>query len=107
MTHGTAERSGTDEGPRASTVTVRLPRSLQALFPGCPTELEVRGATLLDAIDDLDGRVPGIRNRLLDAGPEIRRHLNLFVDGETPARPRTDNNPLDRKEYLLHLTRRV
>ncbi len=27
--------------------------------------------------------------------------------GEIPARPRTDHNPLDRKEYLLHVTRRV
>jgi len=66
----------------APTVTVRLPRSLTALFPGCPPEVIVNGTTLLAAIDDLDRRVPGMRNRLLDAGPEIRRHLNLFVDGE-------------------------
>jgi molybdopterin converting factor small subunit len=68
--------------PSLPGVTVRLPRSLQALFPGCPAELRARGATLLDVIQDLDRQVPGIRNRLLDAGPEIRRHLNLFVNGE-------------------------
>ena len=27
--------------------------------------------------------------------------------GEVPSRPRTDHNPLDRKEYLLHVQRRV
>ena len=63
-------------------VTVRVPRSLQALFPGSPAQLEARGATMLEVIDDLDRQVPGMRNRLLDAGPELRRHLNLFVDSE-------------------------
>ena len=29
------------------------------------------------------------------------------VGGTIPVRPRTDNNPLDRKEYLLHVLRRV
>jgi ribosomal protection tetracycline resistance protein len=29
------------------------------------------------------------------------------VRGDIPTRPRTDDNPLDRDEYLLHLTRRV
>ncbi len=29
------------------------------------------------------------------------------VRGAVPTRPRTDHNPLDRKEYLLHVTRRV
>jgi ribosomal protection tetracycline resistance protein len=29
------------------------------------------------------------------------------VGGEVPTRPRTDNNPLDRKEYLLHVMRRI
>jgi molybdopterin converting factor small subunit len=72
--------------------TVRLPRSLRALFHGCPAELAVAGGTLLAAIEDLDRQVPGIRPRLLDAGPSIREHLNLFVDGElagleTPIHP--------------------
>ena len=29
------------------------------------------------------------------------------VGGKIPTRPRTDHNPLDRKEYLLHVMRRV
>jgi ribosomal protection tetracycline resistance protein len=29
------------------------------------------------------------------------------VRGAVPSRPRTDHNPLDRKEYLLHVQRRV
>ena len=29
------------------------------------------------------------------------------VSGPTPTRPRTDHNPLSRKEYLLHVVRRV
>lgn len=83
-----AEPSG-DEGRAASgadaaapQVTVRLPRSLRALFPGCPAEVSVRGATVLAAIDALGAQVPGMRPRILDAGPSIRHHLNLFVDGE-------------------------
>lgn len=76
------ERREATETRASAGVTIRLPRSLRALFPGCPAELVVRGATLLDAILDLDRQVPGMRSRLLDAGPSIRQHLNLFVDGE-------------------------
>lgn len=61
---------------------VQLPRSLVSLFPGTPRRLDVRGATVADLIADLDSQVPGIRNRLLDAGPSIRTHLNIFVAGQ-------------------------
>ncbi len=61
---------------------VRLPRSLATLFPGTPTRLSARGATVADVIADLDAQVPGLRNRILDAGPSIRTHLNVFVAGE-------------------------
>jgi len=61
---------------------VHLPRSLVALFPGAPRRLEASGATVGELIDDLDRRVPGLRNRLIDAGPMIRTHINVFVDGE-------------------------
>jgi molybdopterin converting factor small subunit len=61
---------------------VQLPRSLVALFPGTPRRLDVVGATVAELIAALDTQVPGIRNRLLDAGPSIRTHLNIFVAGE-------------------------
>ena len=61
---------------------VHLPRSLVALFPGCPRRLEARGTTVAEVIADLDRQVPGIANRVLDAGPALRRHLNIFVAGE-------------------------
>jgi molybdopterin converting factor small subunit len=61
---------------------VHLPRSLVALFPGTPRRLDVPGATVAELIAELDRRVPGIRNRLLDSGPSIRTHLNVFVSGQ-------------------------
>jgi molybdopterin synthase sulfur carrier subunit len=61
---------------------VHLPRSLVALFPGAPRRLEAAGATVADVIADLDAQVPGIRNRLVDAGPTIRTHINVFVEGQ-------------------------
>ena len=74
---------------------VHLPRSLVSLFPGSERRMAAEGATVLDVIRDLDSRVPGVANRVLDAGPSIRRHLNLFVNGElaaldTPVPPGAD-----------------
>jgi molybdopterin synthase sulfur carrier subunit len=61
--------------------TVLLPRSLVSLFPGAPRRCEVEAGSVAEAIDRLDDVAPGMRNRLLDAGPSIRRHINVFVDG--------------------------
>jgi molybdopterin converting factor small subunit len=61
---------------------VHLPRSLAGMFPGTPRRLVARGATVAEVIADLDAQVPGIRNRILDAGPSIRTHLNVFVGGQ-------------------------
>ena len=61
---------------------VHLPRSLVALFPGTPRRVRASGATVADVIADLETQVPGIRNRILDAGPSIRTHLNVFVAGQ-------------------------
>lgn len=61
---------------------VHLPRALATLFPGDPRRLEVRGATVAEVIADADRQVPGLANRVLDAGPAIRTHLNVFVNGQ-------------------------
>jgi len=74
---------------------VHLPRSLVALFPGAERRMPATGETVLEVIRDLDARLPGLANRVLDAGPTIRRHLNVFVAGElaaldTPVPPGAD-----------------
>ena len=61
--------------------TVLLPRSLLALFPGVERRHEVPGDTVVAVIDTLDGSVPGLRDRLVESGPRLRPHINVFVDG--------------------------
>jgi molybdopterin converting factor small subunit len=62
--------------------TVLLPRSLLALFPGVERRQEVAGTTVGEILDALDAGVPGMRDRLVDAGPRLRPHINVFVDGQ-------------------------
>jgi molybdopterin converting factor small subunit len=76
----------------APPVVVRLPAILVKLFPGAVREVAVSAASVAEAIDALDRRRPGMRDRVCDSRPRIRRHINVFVDGEratlaTPLRP--------------------
>jgi sulfur-carrier protein len=63
-------------------VTVVLPPVLLALFPDCERDVDVSAANVREAIDRLDDRWPGMRDRLCDSTPSIRRHINIFVGGE-------------------------
>jgi len=72
-------------------VTVILPRSLVSLIPGTIRRSEIEAGTVAEAIQALDTRTPGLRNRLVDSGPVLREHINVFVDGtqaslDTPLR---------------------
>jgi molybdopterin converting factor small subunit len=62
--------------------TVLLPRSLLALCPGVERRHEVDGATVDVVLTALDARAPGMRDRLVEAGPRLRPHINVFVDGQ-------------------------
>jgi len=61
---------------------VRLPGTLTPLFPGLPRRVEVEAATVLAAIDSLEMQWPGLRDRIVEEGPALRRHLHVYVDGE-------------------------
>ena len=61
---------------------VRLPGTLTPLFPGLPRKVEVQAPTVLAAIDSLEVRWPGLRDRIVEEGPALRRHLHVYVDGE-------------------------
>ncbi len=66
--------------------TVHLPRSLVDLFPALPRRVELAVAPdetrVEDVVTALDALAPGLRDRLVEPGPRIREHINVFVDGE-------------------------
>lgn len=61
---------------------LHLPTTLMPLFPELPRRLEVDAATVDEAIDRLDERWPGVRDRLCEPGPALRPHINVYVDRE-------------------------
>jgi len=71
-----------DHPPRAAPpVAVTLPANLVRLFPGALRRLELPASTVREMVDALDARWPGMRDRLCDSRPSIRRHINVFVEG--------------------------
>ena len=73
---------------------VYLPSTLRPLFPGLPRHLELDATTVDEALDRLEERWPGFRARLCEPGPELRRHIHVYVDREratleTPLEPRS------------------
>jgi ribosomal protection tetracycline resistance protein len=77
-----------------------------------PQAQEMRGSSYI-----LEGEISAERVHALQQQlPALTRGEGLVecefdsyraVRGKTPTRSRTDHNPLNRKEYLLHLMRRV
>jgi ribosomal protection tetracycline resistance protein len=87
--------------------------SLLARFGAIPRTQEMRGSSYA-----LDGEIPASRIQELEQQlPALTRGEGVLLEsafsryrvvrGNVPTRPRTDDNPLDREEYLLHLTRRA
>ena len=76
-------------------VTVRLPALLVQLFPEAQRVVSLSVDDVDALMNALDARWPGMRDRLCDTTPAIRRHINVFVDGKrakltTALRPGAD-----------------
>jgi molybdopterin synthase sulfur carrier subunit len=72
---------------------LHLPGTLTPLFVGLPRRVDVDAATVGEAIERLDRQWPGLRDRLCEPGPLLRRHIHVYVDREratldTPLQPR-------------------
>jgi molybdopterin synthase sulfur carrier subunit len=61
---------------------VHLPITLPTVFTDLPRQLDVEAATVNEAITHMDQRWPGLRDRLCEPGPALRRHINVYVDRE-------------------------
>jgi sulfur-carrier protein len=65
-------------------IEVRIPTILRT-YTGGEKSVDGSGATLVELIDDLEARHPGIRDRLIEAKDgqdDLRRFVNLYVNDE-------------------------
>ena len=60
---------------------LHLPATLP-LFRDLPRRVEIEAGTVDEAIERLNERWPGLRDRLCEPGPVLRRHINVYVDRE-------------------------
>jgi molybdopterin synthase sulfur carrier subunit len=62
-------------------VKLRMPPILRPQVGG-ERDVAVEGATLREALDDLFGRYPGVRDHLVDSSGELNRFVNVYVENE-------------------------
>lgn len=63
-------------------VTVRVPSALRAEAGGASSIEVDAAATVAALLDDIAGRWPLLERRIRDEQGNLRRYVNLYVDGE-------------------------
>ena len=61
--------------------TVRIPTPLRKYTQGAE-EVTATGKSVSELLVDLERRYPGIKERICDEQGQVRRFVNLFVNGE-------------------------
>lgn len=62
-------------------IAVRIPTPLRQ-YTGGKDEVALEGATLRVALDDLDRRHPGFKERLCNEKGALRPYINVFLNDE-------------------------
>lgn len=62
-------------------VTVKIPTPLRRLTKDQDI-VQTEGGSLAEAISGLDGTFPGLKERLCDEQGELRRFVNVYINGE-------------------------
>jgi molybdopterin synthase sulfur carrier subunit len=62
-------------------VLVRIPTPLRGVTKG-NAEVQAAGDTVDALVDDLERQFPGLKERLLDEGGDLRRFVNVYVNQE-------------------------
>lgn len=62
-------------------VTVLIPQPLRSLT-GNLSKVSGDGATLESLVANLEGSYPGMRERVMDETGQMRRFVNIYVNGE-------------------------
>ena len=61
--------------------TIRIPTPLRKFTDG-KSEVDVEGSTVREIFDDVENRHGGLKDKIFDDAGEVRRFINVFVNGE-------------------------
>lgn len=62
-------------------VTVRIPAQIRRLY-GAAAREQLQAADIAGLVRALDSRYPGMGERLMEPDGQVRRWVNIFVNGE-------------------------
>jgi len=62
-------------------IQVRIPTPLRRFTSGSE-QVGASGATVGSVVDDLERQFPGIKEKLCDEKGEVRRFVNLYLNGD-------------------------
>lgn len=61
--------------------TVKFTYALRRFFSGLK-ETPAHGATLKEVLNEIESNYPGIRSYIVDDQGSLRKHVNIFIDGQ-------------------------
>jgi molybdopterin synthase sulfur carrier subunit len=62
-------------------VSVRVPTPLRKFTNGAD-QVDAQGKTVADLVNDMEKRFPGIKERICDEEGQVRRFVNIYVNGD-------------------------
>lgn len=81
--------------------TVRFTYALKRFFPAI-RDTAASSATLPEILLEMEAAYPGLRSYILDEQGNLRKHVNIFIDGEMIADRRRLSDPFtDNSEIYI------
>lgn len=79
---------------------IKFTSALKRFFPSL-TELEIEGDTVRDVLNNIEKIYPGISNYLMQDDGALRKHVNIFVEGNLIINRISLNDKVKRSDELL------
>ena len=79
---------------------IKFTSALKTFFPSL-TDLELDGATIRDVLNQVEMQYPGISSYLTDETGSLRKHVNIFLQGDLIKDRSALSDPVKRTDELL------
>ena len=81
--------------------TVKFTYALKRFFPGLK-DTPAKGVILAGILEEIEASYPGISSYILDEQGNLRRHVNIFINGKMiPDRTKLNNKVGDKSEIYI------